>query len=182
MRIKIILPHTILKVKWEDRKKNARHGQIAFTSLDGVDFEINEPTPFSPKWYSHKFKASGLRYEIGLCIRTGHIVWGNGGYPCGDWPDLKIARQIFVNFLEPNEKSLADKGYNDLKYFILTAPDIQRHKRIMSRHETVNKRIKQFNVLNVPFRHNLTKHKICFHSVLNLTQLVIKYEEQLFSV
>lgn len=151
--------------------------------MDGVDCKINEPSPFSPKWYSHKFKAAGLRYEIGLCVRTGHIVWVNGGYPCGDWPDLNIARELFVHFLDPMEKTLADEGYSDLRYFILPTDEFSnRHKRIMSRHETINKRIKQFNVLSTPFRHNLDKHKICFHSVVNLTQLVIKYDQALFSV
>lgn len=152
-------------------------------SIDGVDFQINEPTPFSPKWYSHKFKKAGLRYEIGVCIRTGHIVWASGGYPCGDWPDLRIARDNFVNFLEPSEKALADKGYNDAQYFILPSEsNSQRHKIIMSRHETVNKRIKQFNVLQNRFRHDLSLHKKCFHSVINLTQLVIIHEDPLFSV
>lgn len=148
-----------------------------------MDFEINEPSPFSPKWFSHKFLAAGLRYEIGLNVRTGHIVWASGGYPCGDWPDLKISRQLFVHFLDSGERSLADKGYNDTTFFILpTEENHNRHKKIMSRHETVNKRIKQFKVLSQPFRHDLTKHKICFHSVVNITQLIIKFEQPLFSV
>ena len=68
-----------------------------------------EPTNFDPKWYSHKFKGPGLRYEVGLCIRTGHIVWAYGGLPCGEWPDLKLARNVFIHRLLPNEKALADK-------------------------------------------------------------------------
>lgn len=151
--------------------------------MDGVDFPINEPTPFSPKWFSHKFHSAGLRYEIGLCIRTGHVVWAYGGHPCGDWPDITIARSLFIQFLDGNEKTLADRGYNDAAYFILPkAGSRRRHKIIMSRHETINKRIKQFNVLCQPFRHELHKHKLCFHSVVNITQLIIKYEEPLFSV
>jgi len=173
----------VFKVKWEDRKTNANPRQTCYTSLDGVDFEIQEPGPFSSRWFSHKLNAAGLRYEIGLCIRTGEIVWANGGYPCGSWSDLKIAREHFVHFLEPNEKALADKGYPDSSFFILpTQQNQERHELIMSRHETINKRIKQFNVLTVPFRHDLSKHKICTHSVINVTQLVIENEEPLFSV
>lgn len=172
-----------LKVIWEDRKINAKPGQTCFTSIDGVDFEINEPAPFSPKWFSHKFNASGLRYEIGLCVWTGHIVWASGGYPCGDWPDLNIAKRFFVHFMDQGEKALADRGYKDPNYFILPKQQYNsRHQRIMSRHETVNKRLKQFNVLCAPFRHDLTKHRICFYSVVNITQLIIKYEQPLFSV
>lgn len=61
-------------------------------SLDGTDFRIYEPTPFSKRWFSHKFKAAAIRYEIGISIGQGNIVWAAGGYPAGDWPDLKIAK------------------------------------------------------------------------------------------
>lgn len=62
------------QIIWANRKNGAAIGQTAFVSLDGADFKIEEPTPFSPKWFSHKFKGPGLRYEVGLCIRTGYIV------------------------------------------------------------------------------------------------------------
>ena len=61
-------------------------------SIDGTNFRIYEPSPFSPKWFSHKFHGPGLRYEVGIAIRTGWIVWINGPYPPGDWPDVRIAR------------------------------------------------------------------------------------------
>lgn len=158
-------------------------GQSTHTSLDGVDFKINEPKPFDPKWFSHKFKHAGLRYEIGLSLRKGHIVWAYGGYPCGDWPDLKLAKESFVDFLSPNERSVADKGYQDEKYFLLpTDRNSRRHKFIMSRHETINKRLKQFRVLSEAYRHDISSHKFCFHAIVNLTQLSIKYEEPLFSI
>lgn len=173
----------ISKVIWEDRKINAKPGQMCYTSIDGVDFEINEPSPFSNIWFSHKFKASGLRYEIALCIWTGEIVWAHGGYPCGSWPDLKVARRHFVHFMDFGEKSMADLGYTDLDYFIIpTDQNESCHRRVMNRHETVNKRLKQFNVLNHPFRHDLIKHRLCFYSVVNITQLIIKFEDPLFSI
>lgn len=168
---------------WENRKINSVQGQTCFTSLDGVDFKISEPSPFNPSFYSHKFKSAGLRYEIGLCLRTGEIIWAHGGYPCGDYPDLKIARDLFIQFLDESEKTVADKGYRDSNYFIL--PNEQnniRHKKIMSRHETVNKRIRHFNILKNKFRHNKQLHGKCFHAVVNITQLIIKNEDPLFSV
>lgn len=66
-----------------------------------------------PKWFSHKFKGPGIRYEVGLCIKTGKIVWVNGAYPCGFWPDLKIARASYIYQVDANELTLADKGYRD---------------------------------------------------------------------
>lgn len=148
-----------------------------------MDFKINEPSPFNASYYSHKFKAAGLRYEIGLSLRTGAIVWAHGGFPCGAYPDLRIARELLVEFLDAGERVMADRGYNDQRYFILpTEANNGRHKTIMSRHETVNKRIRQFAVLSDKFRHKKELHGKCFHAVVNLTQIIIKTDEPLFSV
>lgn len=87
---------------------------------------------------------------------------------CGDFLDLELARGCCVEFLEPKERSMADDGYKNSKYFLLhTDKNSSGHKYIMRRHETVNKRIKQFNVLSHTFRHELSLHKICFHAVVN---------------
>ena len=88
-------------------------GCNCLVTVDGTDCRINEPSPFSRSWFSHKFKGPGLRYEIGLCIQTGWIVWVNGPYPPGEWPDLRIARDRLVHLLEPGELYLADSGYSD---------------------------------------------------------------------
>lgn len=151
-------------------------------SLDGTDFRIAEPSPFDPKWYSHKFKAAGLRYEVGLSITTGKIVWQYGGFACGEMNDLMIARDKLVQFLIPNEKVLADKGYQDSRYFITpTDENGIRHKQIMSRHETVNKRYKQFEILNERFRHDNSKHSSVFYAIGNILSFVLE-EEPLYNI
>jgi len=142
-----------------------------------------EPSPFNPGWYSHKFKGAGLRYEIGLNIRTGYIVWTNGGYPCGLFSDLKLARESFVLSVDAGERTIGDKGYKDSTFFILrNSRNEDVHKRILSRHETVNKRLKQFQILKHNFRHELAKHPMVFHAVANITQIKLKNGEPLFSV
>lgn len=156
-----------------------------FVSLDGTDCPINEPTPFSTKWWSHKINGPGLRYEVGLCISTGHIVWTNGPYPCGAFPDLKIARDCYIDQVEQGEMTLADKGYRDATYFLTpwTHPESSGHqKRIMARHETVNGRLKFFAVLRRSFRHELHLHTQCFHAVANIVQLELKNGSPLFHV
>lgn len=151
--------------------------------MDGVDFRINEPGIFSPKWYSHKFNGPGIRYEIGLNIRTGEIVWKNGGYPCGEFSDLELARESYTGFVDQGEMTLADKGYRDNHFFILpNETNNLIHKKIMSRHETVNKRIRQFKILKDCYRHSLNKHPLIFHAVVNITQIMIKNGEPLFNV
>ena len=53
--------------------------------MDGNDFFIQEPTTFSKSWYSHKFRGAGLRYEVGIAIQTGDIVWTNSQFWPGIW-------------------------------------------------------------------------------------------------
>lgn len=144
---------------------------------------MREPFPFNPGYYSHKFKAAGLRYEIAVGLKSGDIVWGYGGLPCGIYNDLRLAREAFVFELVEGEKAFGDKGYGDSRYFILPR-DIEGngHKYVMSRHETVNKRIRHFEVLKQVFRHPIEKHEVCFFAVLNITQLILKYEEPLYSL
>jgi hypothetical protein len=154
-------------------------------SLDGTDFPINEPGPGprNPGWYSHKFRGPGLRYEIGISIKTGNICWANGGYPCGSWPDLNIARDSYVHYVDDNELTLGDKGYRgDARFITPTESNGGRHKQIMARHETVNKRIRQFNILNKKFRNALEKHPRCFHAVVNITQILLENGYPLYSV
>lgn len=113
-----------------------------------------------------------MRYEIGLALRTGHMIWAFGGYPAGEYSDLKLSRELYIHEVMPGELTLADRGYKDRQYFVLPdATDPAGHKYIMSRHETVNKRLRQFRVLFHTFRHELEKHK---------TYIILKLRTGLF--
>lgn len=150
-----------------------------FVSLDGVDFKIYEPSPFNKKWFSHKFKAAGIRYEIGISIKCGDIVWASGGLPCGEWPDEKMAKDLYI-FQSEGEITLADKGYKDQTYF--KNPTNKTEKQILARHETLNGRLKQFQILNNRFRHPLIKHPKVFHACVNVLQTSIDSGEILFEI
>lgn len=165
-------------MKWENRLKNSNDGDIK-VSLDGTDFRICEPMPFNKKWFSHKFKSAGVRYELGLSVAVGEIVCASGGLPCGEWPDLKIAQDLYCNFAR-NEITLADKGYRLQRYF--KQPSNAKEKRILARHETLNGRLKEFSILSVRFRNALKKHPMVFHAIVNVTQLSIENGEQLFDL
>ena len=83
-----------------------------FTTVDGVDCEMQESYPFSSMWHSHKSNGSALRYEVAWATRSNNIVWANGPFPAGTCPDGKICRQCgFTDSLEPDETFLADLGY-----------------------------------------------------------------------
>lgn len=155
-------------------------------SVDGTDCRIQEPEPWDSKWFSHKFHGPGLRYEIGLCIQTGHIVWKNGPYPCGDFPDLNIARDVLVHLPRvPGEKFLADGGYNDPNFDTPTGYNtVGQYMREVarSRHETVNLRLKNFAIFRVPYRNERDRHYYCFHAIMNMLQLDILEGNSLFQV
>ena len=69
--------------------------------VDGTDFKIAE---HGPEFSSHKYaKKSALRYEVATCIQTGRIVWVNGPFEAGMWPDISIFRCALKSMLAANE-------------------------------------------------------------------------------
>ena len=152
-------------------------------TVDGTDCRIQEPSPFNSMWYSHKFRGPGLRYEIGVSISKGHIVWVNGPYPCGSYPDVKIFRDGLKKELLPGEVVLADRGYSDERC-VLVAPgkDSRTSSLLRARHESLNCRIKSFKATSDVFRHSLSKHSSVFHAVSNICQISILEGSELFSL
>lgn len=108
--------------------------------------------------------------------------------PCGEWPDLRLARNAFVDMMDVDEgkRAIADKGYADANYFIYPnnaqGVDAAKQKRIMARHETVNRRLKQFGVLSQKFRYPLYRHPRYFRCVVILTQIMLESGEELYPV
>lgn len=160
-------------------------GNDCLISVDGTDIRIPE---HGRVFYSHKFKKSAFRYEVALCILTGDIVWLNGPYPAGKWPDINIFRDSLQSHLERGERVEADDGYiGDHPSFVkcpggFTNPKITEfmQQRVRNRQESINKRLKQFRCLAVPWRGNLLKHGTVFRAVAVITQLSINHGEQLF--
>jgi len=156
-------------------------------TIDGTDFKINEPTPFSRKWYTQKLKHAGLRYEVGICIQTGWIVWINGPYAPGDWPDLAISRDGLNEALAADEFFLADGTHRDGNGWSFTPTGINNPDQYMkavarARHETINGLFKQFHCLRDCFRHHRTKHGRVFYAVANIVQAMIKIENPTFQI
>ena len=141
-----------------------------------------EPRPFDPCWFSHKFKGPGLRYKVGICIQTGEIVWVNGPYPCGSWPDLRIARDKIIYLVDQDEKILADGGYQDGEDGFFETPtghnnpDQVMKQLARARHETVNRRFKVFNSMSRVWRHGRDLHSTAFMAIVNVTHMVMAIE------
>jgi hypothetical protein len=183
-----VLPYYNTQIKWENRFRRDTRNKTCKVTVDGTDCQIFEPTPFSKDWFSHKFKAAGLRYEVAVCIQTGDIVWIHGPFQCGKWPDIKIFRSKLIDHLAPGEMVEADKGYRGERHKIRTADnylsrtDRKAKKKARARHETVNKRLKQWGCLKQIFRHDPRKHKLVFKAVAVCTQLCFEHGETPFQV
>lgn len=143
-------------------------------TVDGTDFQVNEPWPFkaeiNKKFYSHKFKAAGLWYEVGVCIQTGDIVWFHGPFPAG-MSDLQVFRIKLAQMLMPQEKVIADRGYRG-EPLIITPLNYPNNRELQvsmgearARHETINRRFKQWGALAQRFRHGFDKHGLTFTAI-----------------
>lgn len=156
-------------------------------SVDGTDFRIEAA---GKRWYSHKFKKPGVRYEVAVAIKTGDIVWLKGPLPVGEWPDISIFRAALVHYLDKDERVEADDGYigeapantKTPNMFTREKDKLSMQARVRNRQETVNKRFKQWGCLSQRFRHGVVKHSACFRAVAILTQLSFEFGEPLFSV
>ena len=146
-------------------------------SVNGTNFRI--ALGYSKPFWSYKFKKSGLRYEVGLCILTGDICWWSGPYAPGKWNDLTIFRDSLQLMLEPGERCETDRGYQGSAPTHVKCPGVlwadlntaEMQQRVRSRQETVDERFKNWEILSTPYRHNLLEHQMVFGAIVVLTQL-----------
>ena len=123
------------------------------------------------EYYSGKKRKHTIKYEIGIQLQTGNIVWLAGGVP-GSVHDLTLLRSCnLLSKLFYGEFILADKAYigeTCLLHPIKPASTIEEKEfnaTISSIHETVEhtiQRIKIFGFTQQKWRHNLNLHPIAF--------------------
>eukprot|EP00804_Cyclotella_cryptica_P014725 CCRYP_019938-RA/>CCRYP_019938-RA protein AED:0.15 eAED:0.15 QI:0/0/0/1/0/0/2/0/180 len=130
----------IQNILWEKQYK----GDIccpALVTIAGTDMPVQHK--FDPKFCSHKFRSNRLKYEVGVCIQSGNIVWVNGPFRGGE-NDLNIACQAVISALEDRGMVEADGGYAGKEFYIKIPKDAktEEHRHIKavtrSRHETAN--------------------------------------------
>jgi len=161
-------------------------GERYTVTVDGTDFQIQEPKREDGKkgvdkrWYSHKFKGAGLRYEIAVAIYSDHIVWVNGPFPCGDYSDLKIYKEkgLAEKLIAAGERCVADGTY---RHYTVSQkgrgrPSWRHQKnRFRARHETVNNRIKIFDCFKHQWRHSHELHGYTVQTAVFLTQISFQF-------
>ena len=168
-------------------------------SVDGTQCQTNEPRDpnmrKNPRNYSHKFHLPGRNHEIAIDL------WQSRCVHCkvsdrASVPDLTAFRQELRGKMAPGKRLIADKGYisfrnneHDIIAFPnpLDTPAVKDFKdRARARHETFNKRLKDFKCLKHSFTQGVDKQQACFFAAVVLTQYAIEdtgpFGEPLFSL
>ncbi|KAJ3329049.1 hypothetical protein HDU76_008741, partial [Blyttiomyces sp. JEL0837] len=175
-------------ISFDDRTVNWPHKQPSIY-IDGVDFLIREEHPFNRHLFSSKMKHAALRFIVGTAPNTSAIVCLTGGVPCGAWPDLKLAQATILKDLPKGEMAAADKGFRGdprvMTYIDGATTDAEkRHnqniKNMKARHDTVNKRLKDFRILQDMSRTSIERYRMFVLAVAQVVNIKIQ-REPLFS-
>ena len=123
-----------------------------------------------------------------MCILTGEIVYFCDPYECRKWNDISIFRNALMTELSPINRVEADDGYigehprhiKCPKGFANPEQTLFIQQRARNRHDTVNKRVKNWGILKQVYRHDIPKHGDVFRAIAVITQLSITNCEQIF--
>lgn len=77
-----------------------------------------------------------------ISSRDGHVVWCNGPYPCGSFPDLESFDSVHKNQILPEQKIIAHERYKGAMFIgklNLSADAREYHRLVRARHETFHK-------------------------------------------
>jgi hypothetical protein len=115
------------------------------------------------------------------------VVWKNGPFPCGSFPDIKIARRDLVPSLLPGEKYVADRGDRDGRVYADTPtgynnPSKRMKSIVRARDETFNSRLKKSKVLSTTYSSERDTRYLVFHAIANILQVEIVLGYNLYSV
>lgn len=185
-----LTPTSLSQIIFNKRFKDWNGVAVCLISVDGVDCAIKEPYPFSTSIFSKKLNGPAYKYEIGVCIATGDIVWVNGPFEAAKHDNTVFKEDGLKDALCDDEGVEVDAGYQDDEKFknpkiSQSRKDRREKSNVRSRHEIVNSRLKDFSVLDSVFRHTKDmkeKHGLCFNAVAVITQLSFEFDGHLHSV
>ena len=102
------------QIIFESRLGTHDVGNNCTMTIDGTNFQIPQKgiakkgNAFASHKYAGKF---ALRYQLGVDILAGNLVWIQGPYPASKLTDIEIVNKVLRNFLEPGEQVEANEGY-----------------------------------------------------------------------
>ena len=105
-------------------------------------------------------------------------------------PDISVFRSKLKYELAPGERVECDRGYRG-EFSKIGLPGeccghgTHRYKTKQiehARHETLNRRLKQFGCLKQQFRHPISKHSTLFFAVVTIVQISLQNGHPLFDI
>jgi hypothetical protein len=149
--------------------------------LDGTTCPINRPNSLLQRWfYSGKDHRHCIKYEVGVDVENGRLVWVGGPVP-GSVHDMKLAKLFgLLDNLMDDEYILADKGYIGEWNIITPVKNPQTLLEYILSHlisslrwivENVLARIKGFRCLSTKWRHSIDLHFIVFYVVCEIVNV-----------
>ena len=166
---------------------------MPIVSVDGVHFRTkefkHERYSKNTKYYSHKFKTAALNYEIAIDLYKPRVVHTNGPFPAARH-DLAIFCMDLMGKVKEGQLVIGDKGYigQDVDDMMMTPnshdpEEVRKFKgRARARHESFNKVLKRFHILDNRFMHSEEQHKMCFDAVLVICQYQMEMGAPIFDV
>jgi hypothetical protein len=182
----------IPQIDFESRLGAHDVGNDCLMTIDGTDYRILQKGAARKGNAFGSFKYAGksaLRYELGVDILAGNLVWVSGPYPAGKYTNIAIFNNVLANCLKPGERVEADNGYVGRPDKI-KCPNIDcnpAENRVMqgiarSRHETLNGRLKALGIPGNVYHHDIREHGTVFYACAIITQLSVTNGEPLFEV
>lgn len=169
------------------------NGSLCKLSVDGTDFRAYNIG--GKEYYSHKFNGPALRYEVAVAIQSGDICHIAGPFRAGEMPDIKIFRRCLKAKLDRanrfcKEKVEADDGYRGEPYYISLPNELggggerQRKAKTVARQrqETINRKFKEWKILQSRYRHDVKFHKTVFRAIATITQIDLRSAQFSFQV
>ena len=117
-------------------------------------------------------------------------MWINGPFACGKYNDCSIFLKGMAARLGRNERVEVNDGYNGAspKYTKVPGSCTARKERkeiqstVRARHETFNKRLKQWGSMRNVWHHGPTKHATAVRAVAVINQIILQFQQPLFHV
>lgn len=192
--VKVIAGLKVKVISWPEHEYS-RSDRFILLTVDGVDFRTWEQSTndynVDPKTCSHKHKHGALKYEIGVDAYLPKIVWIHGPFRGGEHDKNIFSRAGGLKEKIPEGKVLVcDRVYSDKKAnnnSDLALPNLGDSKalhefksRLLSRHESLNGRLKKFRILDDTYHHDPKKHVFALEAVAVLVQYAMDHGHPIF--
>lgn len=170
--VSLFITFLIYKIDLNDRFDSETIMSINM-ALDGTECAVERPldNAIQRQYYSGKKRKHTIKYEIGVQLQTGKIVWLAGGVP-GSVHDITLYQTCGLkSHLLPGEMVLADKGYvgDDIMIHPFKSARTEEEKEFNATISSIRQvvehtygRIKVFNFTQHKWRHDLDLHPMAF--------------------